>query len=127
MLLAAFLACAASGDSSGDTSAKPEGCWSGPSITITSPEGSATLPVNEAVALTAEASSEVDDAASLRILWAVAPNGGNTDNIGTHLTESWTPTEVGIWTIFAQVEDSCTDDDTLQLDPVQDSVRVDVE
>ncbi len=102
-------------------------CLSGPTVAITNPESSATLPLGEPVSLVAEASSEVDAVEQLRVLWAVVPNGGNDDNVGTGLTQSWTPDAAGIWSIIVQVEDSCTDDTQYDLDPVQDDVRVTVE
>lgn len=102
-------------------------CIVGPSISITSPASSSILPIGQAVSLTSEASSEVDSAANLRVLWAVAPNGGNTDNVGTGLNQTWTPEEAGVYRIFVQVEDSCTDDPELNIEPVQDSVAVEIE
>jgi hypothetical protein len=120
-----FLACAGNDDDS--ALVEREGCYQGPSIEITSPESSARLPVNVAVTLSMEVSSEVDDDASLRLLWNVFKDGASDDeNVGTHTTETWTPgaDDVGIWTIRAQVEDSCVDE--LGLSPVQDSVRVEV-
>ncbi|MBM4365872.1 MAG: hypothetical protein FJ102_06620 [Deltaproteobacteria bacterium] len=123
-----LLACTPGADSgTGDTSPGVGHCLSGPTITITSPESSATLPLGEPVSLVAEASSEVDSVDQLRVLWAVVPNGGNDDNVGTGLTQSWTPDAAGIWSIIVQVEDSCTDDAQYDLDPVQDDVRVSVE
>lgn len=129
MLLPVMLLVACEGDTdSGDTAPLAVGgCLLGPSISITTPASAANLPVGQAVALSAEASSEVDSASLLRILWATAPNGGETDNVGTGLTQSWTPTETGIYTVFVQVEDSCTDNTAFDLEPVQDSVRVEVE
>jgi hypothetical protein len=116
------------GDKVEDTGTVAGGhCLVGPTITITSPESNSTLAVGEAVALVAEASSEVDDPSELRVLWAVVANGGNSDNIGVGLTQSWTPDAAGIWSVIVQVEDSCTDDDAYNLDPVQDDVRVEVE
>ncbi len=102
-------------------------CNVGPTIEITSPASSATLPLGEPVALVAEATSEVDDQDKLRVLWAVVPNGGNDDNVGTGLTQTWTPDAAGIWTIIVQVEDTCTDDPEMTLEPVQDDVRVTVQ
>ncbi|MBM4391991.1 MAG: hypothetical protein FJ090_12790 [Deltaproteobacteria bacterium] len=123
-----LLACTPGADSgTGDTSLGAGRCLSGPAIAITSPESSATLPLGEPVSLVAEASSEVDSVDQLRVLWAVVPNGGNDDNVGTGLTQSWTPDAPGIWSIIVQVEDSCTDDAQYDLDPVQDDVRVSVE
>jgi hypothetical protein len=125
-----LVACdAGGGDTAGDTGENPAGgrCLNGPSVTITSPESSSSLPIGQEVALVAEAESEVDDENELRVLWAVVPNGGNADNVGVGLVQSWTPTEAGIWSIIVQVEDSCTDDPTYNLDPSQDDVRVEVE
>ena len=128
LLPVCLLACdgddAASEDS---TPVSVGGCLRGPSVTITSPESSAVLPVGQAVSLTADASSEVDSTSELRVLWAVAPQNGETDNVGTGLTQSWTPTEVGIYRIFIQVEDSCTDSTDFDLEPVQDDIPVEVE
>lgn len=129
LVLLVLFGCDASGDSGAGDSTDVAGgvCNLGPSIDITSPASAAVLPVGQAVALTAEAESEVDSAAELRILWAVAPDAGDTDNVGTGLTQSWTPTEVGIYTVFVQIEDSCTDNPDFELEPVQDSVKVEVE
>lgn len=124
MLLLALFACATS--ASTDTSDEGSGgCFAGPSVTITSPENDAKLPAGEPVALTMDVHSETDDS-TLRLLWAVMPPGGNTDNQGTHSSETWTPSldDVGLWTIFAQAEDTCTD--SLGLNPVQDTVKVEV-
>lgn len=125
MLLLTLFACAT--DETTDTSGGgPAGCYSGPSVEITSPASLAKLPAGEPVALTMEVHSETDDT-TLRLLWAVMPNGGDDpDNLGTHTSETWTPSvdDVGIWTIFAQAEDTCTDE--LSLQPVQDTVRVEV-
>ena len=125
MLLLALFACA--GSSSTDTSDEGSGgCFAGPSVTITSPESGAELTAGEPVALTMDVHSETDDS-TLRLLWAVAPvGGGDTDNQGTHTSETWTPSldDVGRWTIFAQAEDTCTD--SLGLNPVQDTLKVDV-
>ncbi len=123
-----LLACTPDSDSGAlDTALDVGHCLSGPTVTITSPESSATLPLGEPVSLVAEASSEVDPVEQLRVLWAVIPNGGNDDNVGTGLTQTWTPDAAGIWSIIVQVEDSCTDDAQYNLDPVQDDVRVTVE
>ena len=104
-----------------------EGCFNGPSIEITSPESSARLPADVAVTLSMTVSSEVDDDTSLRLLWNVYKDGApDDDNVGTRPTETWTPTaeDVGIWTIRAQVEDTCVAE--LGIQPVQDSVRVEI-
>lgn len=125
MLLSFLLACTGSEDTGSDLPAG--GCRLGPTIEITSPESSASLPAGQQVTLTMEVASEVDEAASLRLLWNVFKDGASDDdNVGTHATETWTPVaeDVGVWTIRAQVEDSCTDE--LGIQPVQDSVRVEV-
>ena len=128
MLLLLALACTPANDSNaGDTAPVGGHCLAGPSVTITAPESGATVAVGEPLSLVAEGSSEVDSVDQLRVLWAVVPNGGNDDNVGTGLTQSWTPPEAGIWSIIVQVEDSCTDDPTYNLDPSQDDVRVEVE
>lgn len=127
-MLFLFLACTPEGDSGATDTALGVGhCLAGPTVTITSPESSATLPLGQPVSLVAEASSEVDPVDQLRVLWAVIPNGGNDDNVGTGLTQTWTPDAAGIWSIIVQVEDSCTDDAQYNLEPVQDDVRVTVE
>lgn len=125
MLLSFLLACTGSEDTGPGLSSG--GCRLGPTIEITSPESSSSLPAGQPVTLTMEVASEVDEAASLRLLWNVFKDGAaDDDNVGTHTTETWTPAaeDVGIWTIRAQVEDSCTDE--LGIPPVQDSVRVEV-
>lgn len=128
-MLLFLMAC--DGASAGDPSDTATGlgghCNVGPSIEITSPESGATLALGEPVSLVAEAQSEVDEQNALRVLWAVVPNGGNDDNVGTGLTQTWTPDAAGIWSIIVQVEDSCTDDPELALEPVQDDVRVTVQ
>jgi len=124
MLFFALFACAtgATDDTSGGGSG---GCLSGPTLEITSPESSAKLPAGEAVTLSMNVKSETDDN-TLRLLWAVMPNGGDTENMGTHTNETWTPAleDVGIWTIFAQAEDECTD--SIPVEPIQDTVRVEI-
>lgn len=128
MLFFLAFACTPESDSGpADTALDVGHCLAGPTVSITSPESSATLPLGEPASLVAEASSEVDPVEQLRVLWAVVPNGGNDDNVGTGLTQSWTPDATGIWSIIVQVEDSCTDDTQYDLDPVQDDVRVTVE
>lgn len=125
MFLTLLLACAGSEDTA--PVADLEGCHNGPSIEITSPESSARLTAGADVTLSMEVSSEVDGPESLRLLWNVFKDGASDDdNVGTHTTETWTPTaeDVGIWTIRAQVEDTCVDE--LGIAPVQDSVRVEV-
>jgi len=128
-MLILLLACdGGSGADSNDTATGLGGhCNVGPTIEITSPASSATLPLGEPVSLVAEATSEVDQQNALRVLWAVVPNGGNDDNVGTGLTQTWTPDATGIWSIIVQVEDSCTDDPEMTLEPVQDDVRVTVQ
>ena len=126
MLLLALLACTA--DDTSDSGLSTAGtCFAGPTVTITSPEAGAKVTAGEPVSLVMEAHSETDDT-TLRLLWAVMPNGGDTDNLGVHATETWTPSvdDVGLWTVFAQAEDECTDDTSVDIDPVQDTVRVEV-
>ncbi len=126
MFFLSLLACTGSDDDS-TAPVEREGCFQGPTVTITSPESSSELPVGVAVTLSMEASSEVDDVSVLRLLWNVYKDGAADDeNLGTLPIESWTPTaeDEGIWTIRAQVEDSCIAE--LAMEPVQDSVRVQV-
>lgn len=123
-MLLLLLACETSSGS--DTSdATPTGCFAGPSIEITSPESSVELPINQPVSLTMDVASEVDDTSQLRLLWNVYLHDADDDeNVGTNPSETWTPTIAGIWTIRAQVEDTCTDE--LGMQPVQDSVTIEV-
>ncbi len=126
MLLLATLLVACDSDTAdtADTSSAG-GCQAGPSIEITSPASSSELPIGVPVALEMEVSSEVDELTDLRLLWNVFKDGASDDeNLGVHPSETWTPDEAGIWTIRAQVEDTCTDE--LAMQPVQDSVRVEV-
>ncbi len=126
MVLFLILACDGAATDSADTGDKPAGCLNGPTVDITAPASSAELPVNEPVTLTMDAASEVDAGEDLRLLWNVFLDGASDDeNLGTNTVESWTPAEIGVWTIRAQVEDSCTDE--LAMEPVQDSVRVKVQ
>lgn len=124
MLLLALFACDSASTDTDDTGGAA-GCQRGPTIEITSPASSSELPINQPVALEMTVESEVDAEEDLRLLWNVFLDGASDDeNIGVHTTESWTPDVAGIWTIRAQVEDSCTDE--LAMNPVQDSVRVEV-
>lgn len=124
MLLLALFACASTDTETADTSGVV-GCQAGPSIEITSPASSSELPIAQPVSLTMEVSSEVDAVEDLSLLWNVFKDGASDDeNVGVGQTATWTPAEAGIWTIRAQVEDSCTDE--LAMNPVQDSVRVEV-
>ncbi len=126
MLLFVLLACDGGATDSADSDDTPAGCIRGPEIDITAPASSAVLAVNEPITLTMEVASEVDAVGDLRLLWNVFLDGASDDeNLGTNTVESWTPTEIGRWTIRAQVEDSCTDE--LEMDPVQDSVRVEIQ
>ncbi|MSQ01783.1 MAG: hypothetical protein EXR71_07805 [Myxococcales bacterium] len=126
MLLTLILACDSAVTDSADSDDRPAGCIVGPTIEITAPASSTVFPVDQPIALTMEAASEVDAAEALRLLWNVFLDGASDDeNIGTNAVESWTPAEVGRWTIRAQVEDTCTDE--LAMDPVQHSIRVEVQ
>ena len=119
-----LLACTAEEDT--DSAGTPlTGCFAGPTIEITSPASGVEVPINQPVSLTMDVESEVDEASTLRLLWNVYLHDEPDDeNMGTNPSETWTPTRAGIWTIRAQVEDTCTD--TLEMQPVQDSVTIEV-
>lgn len=123
-MLLLLLACATS-DGTDTSDDSLTGCLQGPKIEITSPASSVELPINQPISLTMDVESEVDDDSVLRLLWNVYLRDADDDeNIGTSPSETWTPTIAGIWTIRAQVEDTCTDE--LGIPPVQDSVTIEV-
>ncbi len=123
-MLLQLLACTTS-DATDTSDVSLSGCFSGPTIEITSPESSVELPINQPISLTMDVVSEVDDVSVLRLLWNVYLRDADDDeNIGTNPSETWTPVTAGIWTIRAQVEDTCTDE--LAMLPVQDSVTIEV-
>ena len=123
-MLLLLLGCTAEEDT--DSARTPlTGCFAGPTIEITSPASSSEVPLGETVSLTMDVVSEVDDTQTLRLLWNVyLPGEPDDENVGTNPSETWTPPRAGIWTIRAQVEDTCTD--TLEMQPVQESVTIEV-
>ncbi len=125
--LAAASACTgAAADSSTDAAARGGHCINGPEITITSPVDASSVAPGDTVDLVAEATSEVDAAQDMLILWSITVNGGDEVADGKGTQDSWVTSSVGDFTIRAQVEDSCAKDATLEIDPAQDSVRIGV-
>jgi hypothetical protein len=106
----------------------PDGtCPPGPTAAIVTPEDGTSVSVGEEVLLQGEAGSNVDEADYLITLWAVQLSGGDADVIDQGTTGSWTPREAGTWTVFFQVDDSCSSADTADdIQPAQDTVTVKV-
>lgn len=114
----------AAADSSPAATAGGGHCINGPEITVTSPEDASTVAPGTTVDLIAEATSEVDSAEDLLILWSITVNGGDEVADGKGAQDSWVTSDEGDFTVRAQVTDTCVTE--LGINPAQDSVRIGV-